>query len=696
MSSPADSVGERALRDARAAWERGDETLAEKLCREALAADPGDARAWIFLGSLLRRRDPAAAQAALASAIERSPTHPDAWFQLGNLHREARRYRDAVAAYETAALAAPKSPALHNNLGLALEKAQDSVRAEAAYRAALACAPGHRQALGNLAHLLCAQRRYAESRALCDEYLRRFPDAESAVLIDRGICLHHAGEHAAAEASFERALALEPGDAVALTNLASLLVEREDFERAAALLERAVASEGSNAYALSLLAHCRAHLCAWERLAEHHAALARLLETGADDDVDVFALLSTPLSPKLQLRAAQAWARGLQGTRLVPGSRSRRRVGGPLRVGYVSSDFRTHATASLLAEVWERHDRSRVQTHAYSIGAAESSPLRRRIESAFDHFVEVSSELPEAIASRIREDGIDVLIDLNGYTTGSRPEIFALKPAAMQIGWLGYLGTLGASWYDYVITDRFAGPPELQRFFTERFLYLPDCYCPSDTLRPVAVAPSRAQCGLPEDAVVFCCFNSAHKILPDVFAVWMRLLAQVGDSVLWLSPASGAARENLRREAASRGISPERVVFAPRVPLPEHLARHVHADLFVDTTPYNAGATANDALFMNVPLITCAGETMASRVAGSQLRAVGMPELITARLEDYEALALELARDRHRLRSLRARLADHRDSCRLFDMARFTRALDDVLIAAWENRASSPPEPARA
>jgi protein O-GlcNAc transferase len=689
VSGKANPVAETTLRDARAAWERGDETVAERRCRDALAADPDDVRAWVLLGAVLRRRNPDEARAALTAAIQRSPQHPDAWFQLGNLHREARRFGDAIAAYETAALAAAESPALHNNLGLALEGAGETVRAEAAYRTALARVPGHRQALGNLAHLLCARRQYAEASLLCDDYLRRFPDAESTVWIDRGICLHHAGNYDAAEASFARALALEPGDPVAMTNLASMLVEREEFERAELLLAQALSRRPSGGYALSLLAHCRAHLCAWEQLPTHHAALADLLEGGSEDVLSVFALLSTPLSPKLQLRAARAWARDLGAPVLPKRSLPRGQRTERLRIGYVSSDFRTHATASLLAEVWEMHDRSRVETHAYSIGPAEVSALRRRIEAGFDHFVDVSAEPPEEIARRISEDAIDVLIDLNGHTTYSRGEIFSVRPAPVQVSWLGYLGTLGAPWYDYVLTDRFAAPPELQQFFTERFLYLPDCYCPSDTRRPIAAAvPTRADYELPEQAFVFCCFNSAYKILPEVFAVWMRLLDHVSDSVLWLSPSSAKARENLRRQALARGIAPERLVFAPRVAPPDHLARHAHADLFLDTTPYNAGATANDALFMGVPLVTCAGESMASRVAGSQLRAIGLPDLVTTGLGDYEALALELARDRDRLAGLKARLAANRSSYPLFDMPRFTRALEDLLLASWENRSS--------
>src|SRR5208337_681281 len=261
--------------------------------------------------------------------------------------------------------------------------------------------------------------------------------------------------------------------------------------------------------------------------------------------------------------------------------------------------------------------------------------------------------------------------------------VFALRPAPVQVSWLGYLGTLGADWYDYLLTDRFVAPPAQQAYFSERLLYLPDCYCPSDTRRPVAAAlPERALCGLPAEGMVLCCFNNCYKILPAVFDVWMRLLAAVPDAVLWLSPAEPVACANLRREASARGVDPLRLIFAPRVSLPEHLARHAHADLFLDTTPYNAGTTANDALFMGLPVLTCAGDTMASRVAGSQLAAICLPELITETLADYQAQALRLARDRPLLARYRQRLEVNRRTSVLFDMARFTRALADLLRRA--------------
>ncbi|HET7095781.1 MAG TPA: glycosyltransferase, partial [Casimicrobiaceae bacterium] len=405
---------------------------------------------------------------------------------------------------------------------------------------------------------------------------------------------------------------------------------------------------------------------------------AERIERSAPDEcvANPLATLSMPIAPCAQRRVAEAWTRFSQppGTATRPAARVRP---GKLKIGYVSSDFRDHAIAYLLCEVWERHDRTRVETTAYSIGHAVVSPLRTRIELAFDRFHDAFDEIPERTAERIRADAIDVLIDLNGHTRGARAEIFAMRPSSCQVSWLGYVGTQGAPWIDHVVTDQFAAPDGLQDAFSERFLHLPDCYCPSDTQRASAATPaSRAAAGLPEDGMVFCSFNNTYKILPAVFDVWMRLLDAVPGSVLWLSPGDDATIGNLRREARMRSIAAERLVFAAHVPLPEHLARHTLADLFLDTTPHSGGTTGNDALLMGVPVLTCAGETMASRLTGSQLHAIGLPELVTMSLSEYEMRALALARDRPYLTELRARLAANRQTAPLFDMARFTRNLE--------------------
>jgi predicted O-linked N-acetylglucosamine transferase (SPINDLY family) len=673
-----------ALRYARAAWQRGDASAAESHSRRALELDPGDGRAWAMLGVALRQRDPAEAEAALRRAAVIGPRDPDAHFHLGNLLREQGRAAAAIESYERALALAPDHPSLLNNYALALDAAGAGGRAQAAYRRILEARPDHRQALRNLAHSLCSARRFGEAALHCAHYLKLHPEGDARVWIDQGICQHAAGDDVAAEASFRRALALAPGDAVAQTNLASVLIDRGDFVAAEAPLSGAVADDPHFLYAAALLAYCRQHLCAWDGLAALHARVVRGIEQDEHALVNAFAALSVPMSAANQLRAARRWAQTLAPSEPVAAPKSLSR-GAVLRLGYVSSDFRTHAVAFLATELWERHDRARFATSAYSIASPEDSPLGRRVGAAFSRFVDCSAETADDTAQRIRDDGIDILVDVNGYTTHARSEIFALRPAPVQINWLGYLGTLGAPWYDYVITDRFATPDDQQAFFSERFLAMPHCCAPSDTRRVAAAAPSREACGLPAQGFVFACFNAPYKILPPVFDVWMRLLGAVPGSTLWLAQ-QGAAREHLRREAAARGLDPQRLTFAPRLPPEQHLARHAHADLCLDTLPYNAGTTANDALFMGVPVLTCSGETMASRIAGSQLHAIGLPELVTHSLAEYEALALRLAREPQTLAALRSRLAANRHTHPLFDMARYTRDFEALLLHTWDER----------
>jgi predicted O-linked N-acetylglucosamine transferase (SPINDLY family) len=681
MSETASGI---ALREARAAWQRGDASAAESHSRRALELDAGDGRAWTMLGVALRQRDPAEAEAALRRAAVIGPRDPDAHFHLGNLLREQGRAAAAIESYERALALAPDHPSLLNNYALALDAAGAGQRAQEVYRRIIEARPDHPQALRNLAHSLCSARRFDEAAAHCAHYLKLYPDGDVCVWIDQGICQHARGDEDAAEASFRRALALAPGDAVAQTNLASVLIDRGDFAAAEPSLRGAVADDPQFLYAAALLAYCRQHLCSWDGLAALHARVVRGIEQDESALVNAFAALSIPMSAANQLRAARRWAQSLASFEPVaaPVPRSR---GSVLRLGYVSSDFRTHAVAFLATEVWERHDRARFDTCAYSIAPLENSPLGARIAAAFSRFTDCSAEAPDETARRIRDDGIDILIDLNGYTTHARSEIFVLRPAPVQVNWLGYLGTLGAPWYDYVITDRFATPDGQQAFFTERFLAMPHCCAPSDTRRVAAAAPSREACGLPAQGFVFACFNAPYKILPPVFDVWMRLLAQVPDSTLWLAQ-DGPARDHLRQEAAARGIDPQRLTFAPRLPIDRHLARHVHADLFLDTLPYNAGTTANDALFMGVPVVTCSGETMASRIAGSQLHAIGLPELVTTSLAEYEALALRLAREPETLAALRTKLAANRSTYPLFDMARYTQDFEALLLHTWDER----------
>jgi predicted O-linked N-acetylglucosamine transferase (SPINDLY family) len=436
-----------------------------------------------------------------------------------------------------------------------------------------------------------------------------------------------------------------------------------------------------------MLAHARQQRCDWDGLDDMFARIRSGLE---GDDVDTefpcmpFAALAMPLSPLAQLHASQRWSRTIARGPLPPRPGLDPVAGERLRVAFATWNFRDHPTLHLSLEFWEKIDRSRLEMFAYSLRHDDDNPFLRRARAAFEHFADVSQESVTGIAQRIRADRIAILIDRNGYTLNAREGIFALRPAPLQINCIGFPGTLGAPWYDYIFTDRFSLPEELQRFYSERPLYMPHMAFPSDTTRlPAGPPPSRAACGLPESGLVFCCFNNAYKILPEVFAIWMRLLAAVPGSVLWLLETSAEAKENLRREAQRAAVDPARLVFAAVVPVGAHVARNAAADLFLDTYPYGAHTTANDALLAGLPVLTRVGDTLVSRIAGSQLNAIGLPELITTSFADYEALALKLAMQPALLRNYRARLAANRYTYPLFDMARYARDFADAMERIW-------------
>jgi predicted O-linked N-acetylglucosamine transferase (SPINDLY family) len=360
----------------------------------------------------------------------------------------------------------------------------------------------------------------------------------------------------------------------------------------------------------------------------------------------------------------------------------------------VSADFRDHPVSSLAAGLFEAHDRSRFETYGLSFGPDDPGEMRSRLKAAFDRFVDVQDRSDLEAANILRELEVDIAVDLMGLTANSRPGIFAARASPVQASYLGYAGTTGAGYIDYLIADRFVIPPDQHRCFSEKVAYLPDSFQANDAKRRISErTPSRAEAGLPEHGFVFCCFNNAFKITPDLFGIWMRLLAATEGSVLWLS-AGGSARDNLCREAQRRGVSPERLVFAPKMPrMEDHLARYRLADMFLDTLHFNAHTTASDALWAGLPVLTCAGTTYAARVAGSLLHAIGLPELITDSLDAYEALALKLTREAALLASFRHRLARHRGAFPLFDTARFTRHLESAYAAMWERQQrGEPPE----
>lgn len=651
--------------------------------RHALAVDSRDAEAWSVLGLCLEPTEPEGARDAWQRAIELAPREPEAHFRLGDYHRRHGEHVAAIAAYRAALARGAQHAELFNNLGLALQETGELDAAEECFAAALERAPGLAAAHANLGDVLRLKHRFVDAAAA---YARAAALAPDVALLwqNLGVCQHRIGQFAAARESFERARTLAPDTAAILVDLAASLTAENRFGEARPLLEQALVLHPGFAAAETALLYVQQHSCSWqgmERSIERQRALLARLE---GPPVSPHNLLALPFTPAELLVAARDWARRQIGVRAAtlpdppPSS-------GRLRIAYFGGDFRAHPLASLLTEVIERHDRMRFEVLGYSFGPDDGSEARARFARAFDRFVDVRNDVAEAIVQRVRADRVAVLFDTGGYVHNARSEVFALRAAPIQINAIGFPGTLGADFYDYILTDAFVTPPEQERNFTERFLLLPHCYLPGDSRRRVDAAPTRAQCALPESAFVFCCFNASYKILPDVFALWMRLLHAIPESVLWLLESNAEATRNLRAEAQRHGLAPQRLVFAPRVALSRHLARHALADLFLDTFPCNAHTTANDALFAGLPLVTCAGETFASRVSGSQLNAIGLPELVTRSLQAYETLAAALARDRGRLAQYRARLAANRATRPLFDSAAYARALEALLLGARDD-----------
>lgn len=646
----ASSVSTLTLKDAMAALQNGRVAEAAAACRSILAIDAQNRDALLILAltEMQQQRFGLATQ-LLETAVTIDPGFAFAWANLGNA-RIALGDRDAaLAAYDRTIAIEPGFAEVHFNRAKLLKELGRVDDALAGYEACLRIAPSFIDALVNRGNVLGMLGRTAEALACYDRCLEFQPDLLEA-LHNRGNVLIKLGRHDEAVASYDRAMASAPGFPAAF------------FGRV----------------------HAKILACDWTGFDADSARLEAAAEE-AVGAVPPFQLL-TRLSPAAQRRCASAHLAQACPGEPAPLWRGERYTHERIRVAYLSSDFRDHPIALLTQGLFGTHDRSRFETIALSLEGNDTTPMRARLKGAFDRFIDVRTMSDRDIARLIRELEIDIVVDLNGLTSGSRPGVFAQRPAPVQVNYLGYAGTLGRAWWDYIIADRFVVPEEADRHYAEKVVQMPETFMVTDSGRAIADrVPTRAEAGLPNAGFVFCCFNNSFKITPGVFDVWMRLLGEIDGSVLWLSTTGAIASRNLRAAAAARGIAPERLVFAPRVAAnADHLARLRLADLFVDTPHFNAHTTAVDALWAGVPVLTCVGATFAGRVAGSLLDAVGLSELITDALPDYEALALRLARDPAQLSALRTKLTRHRDTYPLFDTGRFTRHLETAYLTMWD------------
>ncbi len=541
-----------------------------------------------------------------------------------------------------------------------------------------AFAPGH-NALG-LA--LAGLGRTADALASYDAAARADPSF-AAPYINGATLVRDLGRLDAALASLDKAVALEPGDPAGHGNRGSLLMEMGRPAAAVASFDRALALNPAFPYAPGLRLINKAYTCDWSAIDQELADLADKIGRG-EPVAPPWTLLALIDSPELQRKAAEAWVAAKFPTNTDLGPVAKYPNHERIKVGYYCADFHRHPTGHLIAGLFERHDRSKFEVIAFSLRPVRDDDMHKRIVAAVDRFIDVRDRSDKDVAALSRTLEIDIAVDLNGLITNNRMGIFSYRAAPIQVNYLAYPGTMGAPFMDYILADNTVIPDPA--FYTERVVRLPDCYQVNDAQRQVADRRfTRAELGLPETGFVFCCFNNNFKITPRLFDVWMRILRAVDGSVLWLIEDSAAAAANLCREAEGRGIDRGRLVFAPRMPQEDHLARQTAADLFLDTLPYNAHTTGSDALWVGLPLLTCPGESFAARVAASLLQTMGLPELIAPTLVEYEALAITLAKDPGRLAETKWKLMHNRTSSPLFDLERFTRDIEAAYAPMYEN-----------
>jgi predicted O-linked N-acetylglucosamine transferase (SPINDLY family) len=540
--------------------------------------------------------------------------------------------------------------------------------------------PGTPQAHYADAGKLYGQRRLAEALAAYDMALAGAPSFAQA-WSDRGVVLRELGRADEAIVSLRRAVALDPGFARAFFNRATVYaLDKQDYPAAVADLRQVLSLAPDLPYARGLLLHCMVHACNWRDYDRLVADLEAGIRAGADT-CDPFLLQSVSSSPADLHRCAALYA-----LRYPPaGETWRPRRHDRIRLGYVAGEFRSHATAMLMARLFELHDRSRFELYAIDTRGGDGSALRTRLEAAFDHWVDLAGTDDDTAAAKIAANEIDILINLNGYVGEDRMGIFARRPAPLAVNWLGFPGTLGAPYMDYIVADAVLIPPDETQHYTESVVWLPHSYQPNDDRREICPKRAgRAAHGLPQDGFVFCNFNSAYKFTPAMFGAWMRILAAVPGSVLWLLQANPVATANLRVAAKARGIAADRLVFAPKLPPQQHLARLPAADLCIDSFPCNGHTTSADALWAGVPLLTLRGHAFAGRVSESLLRAVGLPKLVAQDMADFEAEAIALAREQQRLAAMRETLAANRPTAPLFDSPRFTRDIEAAYQRMWQ------------
>jgi protein O-GlcNAc transferase len=651
---------------------------------QALSINATVAETWNNRGTVLndlKRYDDAIVD--FNKAISLQPNYSEAFCNKAKSLTELKRYEEAFDACKKALSLKPSLAEGWLGGGNVFNELRRYDEAFSAYDKALSLKPDLAEAWLGRGNVFNELRRYDEAFSAYDKALSLKPDLAEAWL-GRGNVFNGLNRSDEAFAAYDKALAFRPDLEGAWLGRGNVFFDLQLYEKALANYDKALALNPDLIGAEGVRLYSKMLCCNWSNIDTDWAQLTSSIKNKKANAAP-FVFFGISSSPEDQLQCAKLWAETCfpQQEPIWQGERYRH---DRIRLAYVSADFREHPVSFLIAGMLECHDKFRFDVTAISCGPDDNSQIRRRVKASFEHFIDAQTYSDDQIAKLVRSSEVDILVDLMGFTKGSRTNVFARRPTPIQVNYLGYPGTMGAEYIDYIIADQIVIPESHRKCYAEKMVYLPYSFMGSDSKRKISGRlPRRSEYYLPDPGFVFCSFNNSNKITPYIFDIWMRLLCRIDNSVLWLSQTNENAMRNLKREAQNRGVDPLRIIFAQRVPLnEEHLARYQLADLFLDTLPYNAHATASDALWAGLPVLTCLGETFAGRVAASMLNAIRLPELITTAPETYEQMAIDLATHPEKLAAIKRTLAENRLTAPLFDTKLFTKHIEDGYTAMYE------------
>ena len=619
---------------------------------------------------------------AYKKAIEVKPDYAEAFNNLGMLYKELGQVNNAFESYQNALNVLPEYDEAHNNMGILFMSLGEIDKAIDSYSKAIESNKDFTEAFNNLGIAFMDLGQINEAIELYHKAIAI--DSNFALTFNNlGIAYKHLHNHEAAIKCYKRAIEINPEYYDAFSNYGNLLTELDNYADALKNYERAYELNNSLDYILGNIVHTKMHLCVWDDYVNHSIDLQAQIKEGIKS-IEAFSFMALIDNPELQGRVSEIYS-----TNRFPKSNTLPDITqhpkhNKIRLGYFSADFREHPVSTLTAGLYESHNREQFEIHAFSFGPDTQDEMNLRIKSGVDHFHDVQTMSHKDIALLARSLEIDIAIDLGGFTASGKTDIFAMSAAPIQLSYIGFLGTMGAPYYDYLIADPITIPKESQCHYTEKIAYLPIYQVNDSKERPPEVFFTREDIGLPETGFVFCCFNNTYKITPDTFDSWMRILKSVESSVLLIYVDLESARENLMNEASLRGIDPSRLIFAKRFEREQYLARYRVVDLFLDTLPYNAATTASDALRMGLPVLTCQGESFASRMAASVISAVNLPELITDTREEYESFAIELATNPEKFSELKDKLNNNLSKAPLYNTTKFTENLESLYSIMYQ------------